>query len=366
MMTKLELKNISFSFGKTLALNDISLAVEEGSFTTLLGPSGCGKTTLLRLISGFLAPQSGEILIDGVNQAGIEVNERKVGMVFQDYALFPHLSVAQNIAYGLKIQKRERKRWLSLSKPLKNQQDISTSSMPALSNSMPALSKDDIKNKVLEISAALGIEDLLSRFPNELSGGQQQRVALARSLVLKPKILLMDEPLSSLDTKLRTKVREELREIQQKLKITTVYVTHDQEEALSLSTKIAVLNEGRLLQEGSPREIYFEPSSEFVADFVGKANFIKKDEKTLMIRPEWLEIAPASPACEQSVIPAGAILLSGTILSEQFLGSKSRFVIQTSSTSAKEIITADFDTIESENLRIGGQITVRAKKSWTM
>ena len=126
------------------------------------------------------------------------------------------------------------------------------------------------------------------------------------------------------------------------------------------------MNEGRLLQEGSPREIYFEPSSEFVADFVGKANFIKKDEKTLMIRPEWLEIAPASPACEQSVIPAGAILLSGTILSEQFLGSKSRFVIQTSSTSAKEIITADFGTIESENLRIGGQITVRAKKSWTM
>ena len=224
-MTKLELKNISFSFGNTLAVDGVSLTVEEGCFTTLLGPSGCGKTTLLRLISGFLEPQSGEILIDGVNQAGIEVNERKVGMVFQDYALFPHLSVQQNIAYGLKIQKNH--------------------------------AKSEISDKVNEIALSLGIEDLLARYPNELSGGQQQRVALARALVLEPKILLMDEPLSSLDTKLRTKVREELKEIQQKLKITTVYVTHDQEEALSLSTKIAVLSKGTLLQEGSPKEIYF-------------------------------------------------------------------------------------------------------------
>ena len=331
MNTKLELKNLSFSFGNTLAVDNISLKVEEGSFTTLLGPSGCGKTTLLRLISGFLEPKSGEILIDGVNQAGIEVNERKVGMVFQDYALFPHLSVAQNIAYGLKINKTPSR---------------------------------DIKEQVLEIASSLGIESLLSRFPNELSGGQQQRVALARSLVLKPKILLMDEPLSSLDTKLRTKVREELKEIQQRLKITTVYVTHDQEEALSLSTKIAVLNEGKLLQEGSPREIYFEPKNEFVADFVGKANMLKKGEKKLMIRPEWFETAPAPLAYEQGLVPASAILLSGTILAEQFLGSKSRFVIQTSNTESKETITADFDTISAENLRIGDRITVRAKKTW--
>lgn len=331
MNTKLELKNLSFSFGNTLAVDNISLKVEEGSFTTLLGPSGCGKTTLLRLISGFLEPKSGEILIDGVNQAGIEVNERKVGMVFQDYALFPHLSVAQNIAYGLKINKTPSR---------------------------------DIKEQVLEIASSLGIESLLSRFPNELSGGQQQRVALARSLVLKPKILLMDEPLSSLDTKLRTKVREELKEIQQRLKITTVYVTHDQEEALSLSTKIAVLNEGKLLQEGSPREIYFEPKNEFVADFVGKANMLKKGEKKLMIRPEWFETAPAPLAYEQGLVPASAILLSGTILAEQFLGSKSRFVIQTSNTESKETITADFDTISAENLRIGDRITVRAKKIW--
>ena len=331
MKAKLELKNITFSFGNTLAVDNISLKVEEGSFTTLLGPSGCGKTTLLRLISGFLEPKSGEILIDGVNQAGIEVNERKVGMVFQDYALFPHLSVEQNITYGLKILKR------------------------------PA---GKIREDVHDIASALGIESLLKRFPSELSGGQQQRVALARSLVLKPKILLMDEPLSSLDTKLRTKVREELKEIQQKLKITTVYVTHDQEEALSLSSKIAVLNEGKLLQEGSPREIYFSPKNEFTADFVGKANIIIKGSRKLMIRPEWFEIAGQALPHEQDIVPADTILLSGTILSQSFLGSKSRFVIQTNNTEEKEIITADFDTIDSEILRVGDRITVRARRSW--
>lgn len=334
MKAKLELKNISFSFGNTPAVSDFSLKVEEGSFTTLLGPSGCGKTTLLRLISGLLQPQSGEIFIDGVNQAGIEINRRKVGMVFQDYALFPHLSVAQNIAYGLKIQKTQP--------------------------------KEELNQIIEEAAQSLGIESLLSRYPSELSGGQQQRVALARSLVLEPKLLLMDEPLSSLDTKLRTKVREELKEIQQRLKITTIYVTHDQEEALSLSTKIAVINQGKLLQEGSPKQIYFEPKTAFVADFVGKANFIKKDGKNLMIRPEWFKIAQNSSRFEQSLVPADKILLGGTILSEEFLGSKTRFVVQTSNTDGKEAVTADFDTIFCSELRIGSRILLEAAKFWEL
>ena len=176
----------------------------------------------------------------------------------------------------------------------------------------------------------------------------------------------MDEPLSSLDTKLRAKVREELREIQQKLGITTIYVTHDQEEALSLSTKIAVLNEGKILQEGSPREIYFEPKNQFVADFVGKANFIKKDGKILMIRPEWFEVAQIPEKSERSLLSIDKILLSGTILSEEFLGAKSRLIIQTESANESEIVIADFDTIDCGSIRPGDRISLIARKSWEM
>ena len=211
----LRLKNISFSYkkGKTSAkveqsehtIKDFSLDVEKGSFTTLLGPSGCGKTTLLRLISGFLEPQQGEIELDGINQKGIEPNKRKIGMVFQDYALFPHMTVRKNIEFGLKLNKD---------------------------------TKAEADKKISQIAETLNLEDLLERYPDELSGGQQQRVALARALVLNPQVLLMDEPLSSLDSKLRERVREELRAVQQKLKITTVYVTHDQEEALLFQIKL--------------------------------------------------------------------------------------------------------------------------------
>lgn len=317
----LSLKNITFSYQNTNVINNFSLDVEEGSFTTLLGSSGCGKTTLLRLISGFLQPTSGIIEIDGKNQNGIEPNKREVGMVFQDYALFPHLTVKQNIEYGLKIQKSK-----------------------------------EIHNQVLDVSEKLSITELLNRYPNELSGGQQQRVALARAIVLKPKILLMDEPLSSLDTKLREKVRSELREIQQKLKITTIYVTHDQDEALSLSDKIAVLDEGILQQVGTPQEIYFEPKNRFVADFVGRANFIEENGKTLMIRPEWFsvndEISSNSPVISSSVEKS---TISGTILSSEFLGAKTRFVVQTES----QKMVADLETLECRNLKVGEKINLK-------
>ena len=214
----LKISNVSFSYKKgTKAISCLNLEVQKGSFTTLLGESGCGKTTILKLISGFLQPDSGTIEIDGINQNKVEPDKRKIAFVFQNYALFPHLTVKQNILYGVKNKKNENNY---------------------------KIFEDTVKS--------LNLDNLLNRYPHELSGGQQQRVALARSLVLNPKILLMDEPLSSLDTKLREKVRDELKEIQQKLKITTIYVTHDREEALSLSDNIAVIHEGKILQEGSP------------------------------------------------------------------------------------------------------------------
>lgn len=343
-MKKLVLENICFSFGnhkngkpkeKTEAtIKNFSLEVEEGSFTTLLGPSGCGKTTLLRLISGFLEPSSGRVLIDGRDQKGIEVNERKVGLVFQDYALFPHMTVAQNILYGLKIQDKQQRH---LERRKENQ---------------------SLGEIVHGVASDLAIEKLLDRYPSQLSGGQQQRVSLARALVLKPKILLMDEPLSSLDTKLRAKVREELKEIQQKVGITTVYVTHDQEEALSLSTKIAVINKGSLLQEGTPREIYFEPKDAFTADFVGKANFFEKDGRTYLIRPEWFSLA------EKDCGDDSGKALRGKVVSSSFLGEKTRFLIKLDDNG--KIITADFDTLFSENLRKGESVNLKVRNSFEM
>ena len=303
-------------------ISGFSLEVEKGSFTTLLGPSGCGKTTLLRLISGFLEPQQGEIELNGVNQKGIAPDKRKIGMVFQDYALFPHLTVRQNIQFGLKLNKDK-----------------------------------DAESKVMQISENLNLQDLLNRYPDELSGGQQQRVALARALVLNPQILLMDEPLSSLDSKLREKVRDELRTIQQELKITTVYVTHDQEEALSLSDKIAVINNGKLLQCGTPRDLYFKPKDNFTADFVGHANFLELDGETHIIRPEWFELNKSGQPGD----------VEGTVQSVSFLGDKTRFAIQTKSVKNKEsvnLIIADLFTLETNYLEQGGLVSLNIKHSW--
>ncbi len=284
-MAFLSIENLCFSYGSTQIIKNFSIQAEEGSFTTLLGASGCGKTTLLRLVSGFLEPDSGTIKINGKIINGILPNKRKIGFVFQDYALFPHLTVEQNLFYGLNLKKRTKE------------------------------SKAENKNLVLQTAENLGLQNLLSRFPSELSGGQQQRVALGRVLVLQPSLLLMDEPLSSLDTNLRLKVREELKEIQKKLKITTLYVTHDQEEALSLSDEIAVMNDGKLLQHGTPRQIYFEPKDRFTAEFVGRANFLNGK----MIRPEWVKISSGN---------IDSADFTGTVLSAEFLGSFTRYKIQ--------------------------------------
>ena len=327
--TVLEIDRVNFSYKNTPVIKDFSLSVENGSFTTLLGSSGCGKTTLLRLISGFLHPASGKILIDGKDQAKTEPNKRSVGMVFQDYALFPHLSVRQNIEYGLKIKRKWR--------------------LPFINRNENSSRTEHFEESVIEISEKLGIQDLLKRYPNELSGGQQQRVALARAVILKPKILLMDEPLSSLDTKLRESLRLELKEIQQKLGITTIYVTHDQDEALSLSDKIAVMNEGTLQQFGSPKSIYFEPKNRFVADFVGKANFIEKNGKTILIRPEWFFLIEENDSktgeCNQ---------LSGEIVMQEFLGARTRLVIR----SENQDIYVDLDSLKASALKTGEIIKV--------
>ena len=308
-MELLKLENVKFAYKNTAVIEDFNLSVDEGSFTTLLGSSGCGKTTILRLISGFLNPDSGTIKINGEIQNNVLPNRRKVGMVFQDYALFPHLTVEQNLFYGL-----------NLTKPSKEQ-------------------KAQNEQIVKTTAENLDIQNLLKRFPSELSGGQQQRVALGRSLVLKPKILLMDEPLSSLDTNLRLKVREELKEIQKRLKITTVYVTHDREEAFSLSDKIAVMNHGKIVQYDTPENLYFEPKNRFAAEFSGASNFILQDGKTFLVRPDWFSLASRTLDSAES---KNKKLISGKIISSSFLGSRVEYKVQTES----QILTVYFESIE--------------------
>ncbi|MGN0730228.1 ABC transporter ATP-binding protein [Treponema sp.] len=322
-MELLKLENVKFAYKKTSVIDDFNLSVDEGSFTTLLGSSGCGKTTVLRLISGFLNVQDGFIKINGEIQNGILPNRRKVGMVFQDYALFPHLTVEQNLFYGL-----------NLTRPSKEQ-------------------KAQNEQIVKTTARNLDIESLMNRFPSELSGGQQQRVALGRALVLQPKILLMDEPLSSLDTNLRLKVREELKEIQQRLKITTVYVTHDREEAFSLSDKIAVMNNGKIVQYDTPENLYFKPKNRFAAEFSGAANFILQDGKTFLVRPDWLTLIPETLNSEEH---KNKKLLSGKIISSSFLGSRVEYKIQTEQTES-QILTAELSSINPK-IETGTNVTL--------
>jgi iron(III) transport system ATP-binding protein len=243
----LTLKNITKVFpprgnaGEVTAVNDISLEIKKGELVTLLGPSGCGKTTTLRMIAGFEFPTSGGITLDGQEINPLPPHKREMSMVFQSYAIFPHLTVFENIAYGLNVQR---------------------------------LPKSVIKSRVDKVLGLVHLEGYGDRAPTQLSGGQQQRVALARALVMEPKVLLMDEPLSNLDAKLREEMRTEIRRIQKELNITSVYVTHDQVEAMTLSDRIVVMNQGIIEQIGTPVEIYRFPNNRFVADFIGRANFV--------------------------------------------------------------------------------------------
>ncbi|RDY27584.1 ABC transporter ATP-binding protein [Romboutsia weinsteinii] len=243
----IKLDNIEVKFGDFLALSDINLEIKEGEFFTFLGPSGCGKTTTLRTIVGFIQPTDGKVYANEVDITNTPVEKRNIGLVFQSYALFPTLNVYENIAFGLKV------------------------------NKMP---KNEIDEKVRAIAQKVDLsEEQLMKKVSELSGGQQQRIAIARALVMQPEILCLDEPLSNLDAKLRVQLRNELKELQQKFGITTIYVTHDQEEALTLSDRIAVFNKGVIEQIGTPREIYNESKTEFVCNFIGDIN--KIDEESI-------------------------------------------------------------------------------------
>lgn len=238
----IELKHLEKSFGDTQVIKDISLDIREGEFLTLLGPSGCGKTTILRMIGGFETPTAGEILLDGKDLVPIPANKRQINTVFQSYALFPHLTVRENIGYGMRMKK---------------------------------VPKDEIKQRVDEMLEMIQLEPLANRKPRQLSGGQQQRVAIARSLVNKPRLLLLDEPLGALDLHLRKEMQLELKRLQQKLGITYIYVTHDQEEAMTMSDRIVVMNKGKIEQIGTAKEIYSKPASEFVSQFLGESNLFE-------------------------------------------------------------------------------------------
>ena len=239
---RVAVRNLTKRFGPLEVVNRVDLAIQEGELFTLLGPSGCGKTTLLRLIAGFYVPDEGEVYFDERRVNDVPPHERGIGMVFQNYALWPHMTVFENAAYGLKLQN---------------------------------IGRSEIAAQVMSVLEKVKLTGLGDRYPGQLSGGQQQRVALARALVLNPKILLLDEPLSNLDAKIRIQVRAEIRKLQKELGITTVYVTHDQEEALTLSDRIAVFNQGKVLQVGPPKELYERPANRFVADFIGINNLIE-------------------------------------------------------------------------------------------
>ena len=321
-MAFLELENITKNFGQNTAVDHVNISVEQGEFLTLLGPSGCGKTTILRMVAGFEIPSEGNILLDDEDITNRAASKRPMGMVFQSYALFPHMTAEQNIAFGMSIQHKP---------------------------------KGVIKQRSAELLELVSLSDKGRSYPHQLSGGQQQRVALARALAVEPKVLLLDEPLSALDAKVRVSLRNEIRRIQQQLKMTAIYVTHDQEEALAISDRIAVMSKGRIEQLDHPEEIYSNPRTAFAASFVGSSNqfqgtlksategifqadhhmlhvlkqlHFKDGQRALvLVRPEEMSIRLATESSEEQGISLDN-QITGVIELRTFLGPFTRFHVR--------------------------------------
>jgi len=312
-MVEVRIEGITKQYKNLKAVDDLSLKLNSGEFVSILGPSGCGKTTTLRIIAGLIRPNAGKVFIGEKDVSTIAPYKRGIGMVFQDYALFPHMTIADNIGFGLKMRKEPQQR---------------------------------VGEKVREVLDLVHLEGMEKRFPAQMSGGQQQRVALARALAIEPDVLLLDEPLSNLDLKLRQAMRVELRRIQRKVGITTIFVTHDQGEALAMSDNVVVMNQGRLEQQGAPVALYEKPATRFVASFMGDVNFFEgkvRDglavdpcftiktinaiglengaEATVMVRPEKIRLRPGKDS-------AGANSVVGCIESYVYLGSLTRYTIQ--------------------------------------
>jgi len=346
-MSFLTLQNIQKSFGPVQVVHNFDMAIEKGEFVSFLGPSGCGKTTILRMIAGFEKPSGGTLTIAGKDQRPLKPNQRNIGMVFQAYALFPNMTVHDNVAFGLKVA---------------------------------GMAKPDIDKRVKEMLALIKLDHLAARYPYQMSGGQQQRVALARAIAVKPQVLLLDEPLSALDAKIRISLREEIRAIQQQLGITTVFVTHDQEEALSISDRIVVMNAGRADQIGTPFEIYNTPATRFVASFVGTLNLIEgkvvdPDSNRIMIGDQGVTLKQSvtaykpgdtvslalRPEAGSLAEPAvGDTALTGEVSSVHFLGS----VIRTRMNVAGNTISFDmFNSPRRSPPVVGQRVIVRFKAS---
>ncbi len=326
---KIEIRNVTKEFesyggsgaggtgaGTTFrAVDDISFTVEEGELVTLLGPSGCGKTTLLRMVAGFEDPTSGDILFGGRRMNDMPPNRRDAAMVFQSYAIFPHLSVRENVAFGLRLRN---------------------------------LPEEEIDRRIEKATALVELTGLLERRPDQLSGGQQQRVALARAIIMEPQLLLFDEPLSNLDAKLREQMRVDIRKLQQRLGIASLYVTHDQTEAMSISDRVIVMNAGRLEQMGPPAELYSRPVNRFVASFIGKANFLPDPDapgKTLMVRPETVRLFPRG---ERDGLP-------GVVVRSTYLGGVFEYEAEAE---GRSLLVHEQNTGERELFAPGSEVTL--------